>query len=58
MFALSKENEVLRKQNIKLTEETGKLAGHQNHKQKIEYLVKLKKDNTKLQAVTNVSSLI
>uniref|UniRef100_A0A7N8X945 Kinesin family member 15 n=1 Tax=Mastacembelus armatus TaxID=205130 RepID=A0A7N8X945_9TELE len=43
------ENEVLRKQNIKLSEENGKLVGHKNHKQRIEYLVKLKKDNTKLQ---------
>ncbi|CAN9502128.1 unnamed protein product [Ophioblennius macclurei] len=43
------ENEVLRNQNIKLSEENGKLVGHKNHKQKIEYLVKLKKDNTQLQ---------
>ncbi|XP_029972708.1 kinesin-like protein KIF15 isoform X2 [Salarias fasciatus] len=43
------ENEVLRSQNIKLSEENGKLVGHKNHKQKIEYLVKLKKDNTHLQ---------
>ncbi|XP_069571062.1 kinesin-like protein KIF15 [Brachyistius frenatus] len=42
------ENEVLRKQNVKLSEENGKLVGHKNHKQKIEYLVELKKDNTKL----------
>ncbi|XP_029349720.1 kinesin-like protein KIF15 isoform X3 [Echeneis naucrates] len=46
---LLQENEVLRKQNIKLSEENGKLVGHRNHKQRIEYLVKLKKDNTKLQ---------
>ncbi|CAL1575138.1 unnamed protein product [Knipowitschia caucasica] len=46
---LLQENEVLRKQNIKLSEENGKLVGHKNHKQRIEYLVKLKKDNTKLQ---------
>ncbi|XP_028294287.1 kinesin-like protein KIF15 [Gouania willdenowi] len=46
---LLQENEVLRKQNIQLSEENGKLVGHKNHKQKIEYLVKLKKDNTKLQ---------
>uniref|UniRef100_I3KW60 Kinesin family member 15 n=1 Tax=Oreochromis niloticus TaxID=8128 RepID=I3KW60_ORENI len=44
-----REIEVLRKQNIKLSEENGKLVGHKNHKQRIEYLVKLKKDNTKLQ---------
>ncbi|XP_028251152.1 kinesin-like protein KIF15 [Parambassis ranga] len=47
---LLQENEVLRKQNIKLSEENGKLVGHSNHKQKIEYVVKLKKDNTRLQA--------
>ncbi|KAM8915283.1 kinesin-like protein KIF15 isoform 2-T2 [Spinachia spinachia] len=47
---LLQENEVLRSQNIKLSEENGKLVGHKNHKQRIEYLVKLKKDNTKLQA--------
>uniref|UniRef100_A0A3P9PL32 Hyaluronan-mediated motility receptor C-terminal domain-containing protein n=1 Tax=Poecilia reticulata TaxID=8081 RepID=A0A3P9PL32_POERE len=44
-----KENEVLRRQNEKLSEENGKLVGHKNHKQRIEYLVKLKKDNTRLQ---------
>ncbi|KAM8737455.1 kinesin-like protein KIF15 [Acanthopagrus schlegelii] len=46
---LIQENEVLRKQNVKLSEENGKLVGHKNHKQRIEYLVKLKKENTKLQ---------
>ncbi|KAM6912258.1 kinesin-like protein KIF15 [Xenentodon cancila] len=46
---LLQENEVLRKQNIKLSEENGKLVGHKNHKQRIEYLVKLKKENTRLQ---------
>lgn len=45
---LLQENEVLRKQNEKLSEENGKLVGHKNHKQRIEYLVKLKKDNTRL----------
>ncbi|XP_028821663.1 kinesin-like protein KIF15 isoform X2 [Denticeps clupeoides] len=43
------EMEVLRKQVDHLTEENGKLVGHQNHRQKIEYLVKLKKENTRLQ---------
>uniref|UniRef100_A0A3Q2YFW8 Kinesin family member 15 n=3 Tax=Hippocampus comes TaxID=109280 RepID=A0A3Q2YFW8_HIPCM len=47
---LVKENELLRKQNVQLSEENGKLVGHKNHKQRIEYLVKLKKDNTRLQA--------
>lgn len=42
---------MLRKQNVQLSEENGKLVGHKNHKQKIEYLVKLKKENTKLQEV-------
>ncbi|XP_065822767.1 kinesin-like protein KIF15 [Labrus bergylta] len=46
---LLQENEVLRKQNVQLSEENGKLVGHKNHKQKIEYLVKLKLENTKLQ---------
>ncbi|XP_034380980.1 kinesin-like protein KIF15-A [Cyclopterus lumpus] len=46
---LLQENEVLRKQNVQLSEENGKLVGHKNHKQKIEYLVNLKRDNTKLQ---------
>ncbi|XP_019132634.2 kinesin-like protein KIF15 isoform X2 [Larimichthys crocea] len=46
---LLQENEVLRKQNVKLSEENGKLVGHKNHKQRIEYLVKLKKENTQLQ---------
>ncbi|XP_067235337.1 kinesin-like protein KIF15 isoform X1 [Chanodichthys erythropterus] len=41
--------QVLRKQVDHLAEENGKLLGHQNPKQKIEYLVKLKKEMTKLQ---------
>uniref|UniRef100_A0A8B9K5I3 Kinesin-like protein n=1 Tax=Astyanax mexicanus TaxID=7994 RepID=A0A8B9K5I3_ASTMX len=44
-----KEVEVLRKQVDHLAEENGKLLGHQNHKQKIEYMVRLKKEITKLQ---------
>uniref|UniRef100_A0A8B9K945 Kinesin motor domain-containing protein n=1 Tax=Astyanax mexicanus TaxID=7994 RepID=A0A8B9K945_ASTMX len=43
------EVEVLRKQVDHLAEENGKLLGHQNHKQKIEYMVRLKKEITKLQ---------
>lgn len=43
--------EVLRKQVDHLAEENGKLLGHQNHKQKIEYMVRLKKEITKLQEV-------
>ncbi|XP_046903869.1 kinesin-like protein KIF15-B [Hypomesus transpacificus] len=46
---LIQEVEVLRKQVDHLSEENGKLVGHKNHKQRIEYLVKLKKENTKLQ---------
>ncbi|XP_010877142.1 kinesin-like protein KIF15-A [Esox lucius] len=46
---LNQEVEVLRKQVDHLSEENGKLVGHKNHKQRIEYLVKLKKENTKLQ---------
>ncbi|KAK3554464.1 hypothetical protein QTP70_023490 [Hemibagrus guttatus] len=46
---LQQEVEVLRKQVDHLAEENGKLLGHQNHKQKIEYMVKLKKELTKLQ---------
>uniref|UniRef100_A0A8C8CSL2 Kinesin motor domain-containing protein n=1 Tax=Oncorhynchus tshawytscha TaxID=74940 RepID=A0A8C8CSL2_ONCTS len=46
---LLQEVEVLRKQVDHLSEENGKLVGHKNHKQRIEYLVKLKKENTKLQ---------
>uniref|UniRef100_H3DIZ8 Kinesin family member 15 n=1 Tax=Tetraodon nigroviridis TaxID=99883 RepID=H3DIZ8_TETNG len=47
-FLFLQEIEVLRKQNVQLSEENGKLVGHKNHKQRIEYLVKLKKENTKL----------
>lgn len=53
------EVELLRKQIDHLSEENGKLVGHKNHKQRIEYLVKLKKENTKLQEVIiifNISS--
>ncbi|XP_058242666.1 kinesin-like protein KIF15-A [Hemibagrus wyckioides] len=46
---LQQEVEVLRKQVDHLAEENGKLLGHQNHKQKIEYMVRLKKELTKLQ---------
>uniref|UniRef100_A0A1A8MXY7 Kinesin family member 15 n=1 Tax=Nothobranchius pienaari TaxID=704102 RepID=A0A1A8MXY7_9TELE len=46
---LLQENELLRQQNLKLSEENGKLVGHKNHKQRIEYLVKLKKENTRLE---------
>lgn len=58
MFSILQENEVLRKQNVQLSEENGKLVGHKNHKQRIEYLVKLKKENTKLQEVTIISATI
>uniref|UniRef100_A0A3Q4BG97 Kinesin motor domain-containing protein n=1 Tax=Mola mola TaxID=94237 RepID=A0A3Q4BG97_MOLML len=53
---LLQENEVLRRQNVQLSEENGKLVGHKNHKQRIEYLVKLKKENTKLQEVNRFPS--
>lgn len=53
-FLFLQENEVLRKQNVQLSEENGKLVGHKNHKQRIEYLVKLKKENTKLHEVSHL----
>ncbi|XP_071417456.1 kinesin-like protein KIF15 isoform X1 [Pithys albifrons albifrons] len=43
-----KEIELLKKQVDFLAEENGKLLGHQNLNQKIQHLVKLKKDNAKL----------
>ncbi|KAI1242912.1 Kinesin-like protein KIF15, partial [Lamprotornis superbus] len=45
---IEKEIELLRKQVESLAEENGKLLGHQNLNQKIQYLVRLKKDNAKL----------
>uniref|UniRef100_A0A803YR24 Kinesin family member 15 n=1 Tax=Meleagris gallopavo TaxID=9103 RepID=A0A803YR24_MELGA len=45
---IGKEIDMLRKQVDSLAEENGKLLGHQNVNQKIQYLVKLKKDYTKL----------
>ncbi|XP_056376563.1 kinesin-like protein KIF15 isoform X2 [Hyla sarda] len=42
------ESEMLRKQISCLVEENGKLLGHQNPQQKIQYIVKLKKENNKL----------
>uniref|UniRef100_A0A9J7XBD9 Kinesin motor domain-containing protein n=1 Tax=Cyprinus carpio carpio TaxID=630221 RepID=A0A9J7XBD9_CYPCA len=51
LHGVLQEIEVLRKQVDHLTEENGKLLGHQNPKQKIEYLVKLKKEITRLQEV-------
>ncbi|TST98546.1 ATP-dependent RNA helicase TDRD9 [Bagarius yarrelli] len=51
---LLQEVEVLRKQVDHLAEENGKLLGHQNHKQKIEYMVRLKKEITKLQELISL----
>ncbi|XP_066483811.1 kinesin-like protein KIF15 [Tiliqua scincoides] len=45
---IEKEMSLLRKQVEYLAEENGKLVGHQNLNQKIQYLVKLKKDHAKL----------
>ncbi|XP_014374008.1 kinesin-like protein KIF15 [Alligator sinensis] len=45
---IEKEMDFLRKQVDSLTLENGKLVGHQNLNQKIQYLVKLKKENVKL----------
>ncbi|NP_001081543.1 kinesin-like protein KIF15-A [Xenopus laevis] len=45
---LSHELDMLRKQVLFLAEENGKILGHQNPNQKIQYLVKLKKENNKL----------
>nr|XP_031359763.1 kinesin-like protein KIF15 [Lonchura striata domestica] len=45
---VEKEIKLLRKQVALLAEENGKLLGHQNLNQKIQYLVKLKKDFAKL----------
>ncbi|XP_061442512.1 kinesin-like protein KIF15 isoform X2 [Rhineura floridana] len=45
---MEKEMSLLRKQVEYLAEENGKLVGHQNLNQKIQYLVKLKKDHAKL----------
>ncbi|KAM4688248.1 kinesin-like protein KIF15 isoform 2-T2 [Discoglossus pictus] len=45
---LTQEAEILRKQVVFLAEENGKLLGHQNLNQKIQHLVKLKKENNSL----------
>lgn len=44
--------DLLRKKVDSLAEENRKLLGHQNPNQKIQYLVKLKKDYTKLAEVS------
>ncbi|XP_078206745.1 kinesin-like protein KIF15 isoform X4 [Callithrix jacchus] len=44
----SQEMEMLRKQVEYLAEENGKLVGHQNLHQKIQYVVRLKKENVRL----------
>ncbi|KAK2517495.1 hypothetical protein Q9233_013087 [Columba guinea] len=49
---IGKEMDLLRKRVNSLTEENGKLLGHQNLNQKIQYLVKLKKDYAKLSEET------
>uniref|UniRef100_F7H4T3 Kinesin-like protein KIF15 n=1 Tax=Callithrix jacchus TaxID=9483 RepID=F7H4T3_CALJA len=48
----SQEMEMLRKQVEYLAEENGKLVGHQNLHQKIQYVVRLKKENVRLAEVT------
>ncbi|XP_059801689.1 kinesin-like protein KIF15 [Hypanus sabinus] len=45
---LSWEVDTLQRQVAKLAEENGKLAGHKNLNQKIQYLVKVKKENAQL----------
>uniref|UniRef100_A0A8B9SB81 Hyaluronan-mediated motility receptor C-terminal domain-containing protein n=1 Tax=Apteryx owenii TaxID=8824 RepID=A0A8B9SB81_APTOW len=45
---IGKEMDLLRKQVESLAEENGKLLGHKNLNQKIQYLVKMKKDYAKL----------
>uniref|UniRef100_A0ACB8FU11 Uncharacterized protein n=1 Tax=Sphaerodactylus townsendi TaxID=933632 RepID=A0ACB8FU11_9SAUR len=45
---MEKEMSLLRKQVESLAEENGKLVGHQNLNQKIQYLVKLKKEHARL----------
>lgn len=52
MYLLLQEIELLKKQVDSLAEENGKLLGHQNLNQKIQYLVRLKKDNAKLTEVS------
>lgn len=48
---VQKELALLRKQVEFLAEENGKLLGHQNTNQKIQYLVKVKKENARLSEV-------
>ncbi|XP_062839882.1 kinesin-like protein KIF15 isoform X2 [Anolis carolinensis] len=48
------EMSLLRKQIENLAEENGKLVGHQNVNQKIQYLVKLKKEHAKLMEEVDV----
>ncbi|MBZ3882423.1 Kinesin-like protein KIF15 [Sciurus carolinensis] len=50
----SQEMMMLRKQVEFLTEENGKLVGHQNLHQKIQYVVRLKKENVRLLEVSMV----
>jgi len=47
------EMEMLRKQVECLAEENGKLVGHQNLHQKIQYVVRLKKENVRLTEVNS-----
>lgn len=44
---------MLRKQVECLAEENGKLVGHQNLHQKIQYVVRLKKENVRLAEVSS-----
>ncbi|GCC29575.1 hypothetical protein chiPu_0008018 [Chiloscyllium punctatum] len=51
------EVETLREQVASLTEENGKLVGHQNLQQKIQHLVKVKKENVRLLEEVNMLKL-
>ncbi|GCB74529.1 hypothetical protein scyTo_0003620 [Scyliorhinus torazame] len=54
---LTWEVETLREQVASLTEENGKLVGHQNLHQKIQHLVKVKKENVRLLEEVNLLKL-
>lgn len=49
---------MLRKQVECLAEENGKLVGHQNLHQKIQYVVRLKKENVRLAEVSSGPSVL
>eukprot|EP00043_Microstomoeca_roanoka_P019702 m.225410 g.225410 ORF g.225410 m.225410 type:complete len:1315 (+) comp17041_c0_seq4:136-4080(+) len=54
-FSLRKEASQLKKENKALEEERNRLIGHQNHKQKLKEMLKIKEENNELRKLQDMS---